>query len=126
MSHARIQSALLIVAAAILALPAALAVTRDKRYPTMPEVPTLAESALPGFNTGSWIGIVAPAGTSRNIVDKVARDVREIVTSVEVRDPLIAQGATPMGSTPQEFAALIDSDRKRYAQIIRERNITAE
>ena len=104
----------------------ALAVTSDKRYPTLPDVPTLAESGLAGFNTGSWIGIVAPAGTPRDVVEKVARDVREVVTSAEVRDQLIAQGATPVGSSPAEFAALIENDRKRYAQIIRERNITAE
>ena len=104
----------------------ALAVTSDKRYPTLPDVPTLAESGLRGFNTGSWIGIVAPAGTPRDIIDKVARDVREVVTSAEVRDQLIAQGATPVGSTPAEFATLIDNDRKRYTQIIKERNITAE
>jgi tripartite-type tricarboxylate transporter receptor subunit TctC len=104
----------------------ALAVTSDKRYPTMPDVPTLSEAGLPGFNTGSWIGLVAPAGTPREIVDKVARDVREVVTSPEVRDQFIAQGATSVGSTPAEFAALIDGDRKRYAKIIQERNITAE
>jgi len=104
----------------------ALAVTSDKRYPTLPDVPTLAESGLAGFNTGSWIGLVAPAGTPKDIIEKVARDVREIVTSAEVRDQLVAQGATPVGGTPSEFAALIDNDRKRYAQIIKERNITAE
>jgi tripartite-type tricarboxylate transporter receptor subunit TctC len=104
----------------------ALAVTSDRRYPTMPDVPTLAEAGLRGFNTGSWIGIVAPTGTPREIVEKVARDVREVVTSPEVRDQLVAQGATPVGGTPAEFAALIDNDRKRYAQIIRDRNITAE
>jgi tripartite-type tricarboxylate transporter receptor subunit TctC len=59
-------------------------------------------------------------------VDKIARDVREVVTAPEVRDQFIAQGATPIGGTPAQFAALIDADRKRYAQIIRERNITAE
>jgi tripartite-type tricarboxylate transporter receptor subunit TctC len=104
----------------------ALAVTSDKRYPTLPDVPTLSESGLRGFNTGSWIGLVAPAGTPREIVDKIARDVREVVTAPEVRDQFIAQGATPVGGTPAEFAALIDTDRKRYSQIIRERNITAE
>ena len=104
----------------------ALAVTSDKRYPTLPDVPTLSESGLRGFNTGSWIGLVAPAGTPRKIVDKIARDVREVVTAPDVRDQFMAQGATPVGGTPAEFAALIDADRKRYAQIIRERNITAE
>jgi tripartite-type tricarboxylate transporter receptor subunit TctC len=104
----------------------AIAVTSNKRWPTLPDVPTLAESGLADFNTGSWIGIVAPAGTPRDIIEKVARDVREVVTSPEVRDQFMAQGATPVGSTPAEFAALIDKDQKRYAQIIRERNIAAE
>jgi tripartite-type tricarboxylate transporter receptor subunit TctC len=104
----------------------AIAVTSDKRYPTLPDVPTLAESGLAGFNTGSWIGIVAPAGTPRDVIEKIAKDVREIVTSPDVRDQLIAQGATPVGASPAEFAALIESDRKRYAQIIRDRNISAD
>lgn len=104
----------------------ALAVTSDKRYPTLADVPTLSESGLRGFNTGSWIGLVAPAGTPRDVVEKIARDVHDIVNSAEVRDQFIVQGATPVGGTPAEFAALIESDRKRYAQIIRERNITAE
>jgi tripartite-type tricarboxylate transporter receptor subunit TctC len=104
----------------------AVGVTSDKRSPALPDVPTLAETGVPGFNTGSWIGILAPAGTPKDIVEKIARDVKEAVGSPEVRDPYIAQGATPVGSTPAEFTALIESDRKRYGQLIRERNITAE
>ena len=104
----------------------AVGVTSDKRSPALPDVPTLAETGVPGFNTGSWIGILAPAGTPKDIVEKIARDVKEAVNSPEVRDPYIAQGATPVGSTPAEFTALIESDRKRYGQLIRERNITAE
>jgi tripartite-type tricarboxylate transporter receptor subunit TctC len=104
----------------------AIGVTSDKRSPALPDVPTLAETGVPGFNTGSWIGILAPAGTPKDIIEKIARDVKEAVSSPEVRDPYIAQGATPAGSTPAEFAALIEADRKRYGQIIRERNIAAE
>jgi tripartite-type tricarboxylate transporter receptor subunit TctC len=104
----------------------AVGVTSEQRSPALPDVPTLAETGLPGFSTGSWIGILAPAGTPKDIVEKIARDVKEAVNSPEVRDPMIAQGATPVGSTPVEFAALIDSDRKRYGQIIRSRNISAE
>jgi tripartite-type tricarboxylate transporter receptor subunit TctC len=104
----------------------ALAVTSDKRSPALPGVPTLDETGLKGFNTGSWIGIVAPAGTPKEIVDKVAQDVREVMAIPDVRDQFLQQGATPAAGTPAEFARLIDEDRKRYAQIIRERNITAE
>ena len=104
----------------------ALAVTSDKRSPALPGVPTLDESGMKGFNTGSWIGLVAPAGTPKDIVDKVARDVREVMAMPDVREQFLQQGATPVGGTPAEFAKLIDDDRKRYAQIIRERNITAD
>jgi len=104
----------------------ALAVTSDKRSPALPDVPTLAESGFPGFNTASWIGILAPAGTPKEIVDKISRDVREVVAAADAREQLASQGATPAGTTPEEFAALIDRDRKRYAVIIRERSITAD
>jgi tripartite-type tricarboxylate transporter receptor subunit TctC len=104
----------------------ALAVTSNKRSPALPGVPTLDEGGLKGFNTGSWIGIVAPAGTPKDVVDKVARDVHDVLAQPEVRDTFLQQGATPVGGTPAEFAQLIEDDRKRYALIIRERNITAE
>jgi tripartite-type tricarboxylate transporter receptor subunit TctC len=104
----------------------ALAATSTTRSPALPDVPTLAESVLPDFNTGSWIGILAPAGTPAAIVEQVARDVHEVVTSPEVRDQLIAQGATPVGGTPAQFKALIDADRARYARIIKDKNISAD
>lgn len=102
----------------------ALAVTSDKRVPALADVPTLAEAALPGFNSISWIGLLAPAGTPREIVDKVSADVRELVAREDVREKLVQLGAVPAASTPAQFSALIDNDRKRYAQIIRERKIT--
>jgi len=104
----------------------ALGVTSEKRSPALPDVPTLSESGLPGFNTASWIGLLVPAGTPKDIVDKISRDVREALSIPEVREQFVGQGATPAGTTPDEFAALIDRDRKRYATIIRERSITAD
>jgi tripartite-type tricarboxylate transporter receptor subunit TctC len=102
----------------------ALAVTSDKRVSALPDVPTLAEAGLPGFNSISWIGLLAPAGTPREIVDKIAADTRELVARDEVKEKLVGLGAVPAGTTPQQFSTLIDNDRKRYAQIIRERKIT--
>jgi tripartite-type tricarboxylate transporter receptor subunit TctC len=104
----------------------ALAATSTKRSPALPDVPTLAETVMPEFNTGSWIGILAPAGTPAAIVEQVARDVHEAVNSPDVREQFVAQGATPVGGTPAEFKSLIDSDRVRYAKIIKEKNISAE
>jgi len=102
----------------------ALAVTSDKRVSALPDVPTLAESGLPGFNSISWIGLLAPAGTPKEIVDRIAADTRELVTRDDVKEKLVGLGAVPAGTTPAQFSTLIDNDRKRYAQIIRDRKIT--
>jgi tripartite-type tricarboxylate transporter receptor subunit TctC len=101
----------------------ALAVTSDKRVAALPAVPTLAESAVPGFNSISWIGLLAPAQTPRDVVEKISADVREAVANDEVREKLVQLGAVPTATTPDQFARLIDSDRKRYAEIIRARNV---
>ena len=104
----------------------ALAVTGSKRVPALPDVPTLAEATLPGFNSISWIGILAPAGTPKEIVDKVSSDVREVLASDEVKLKLIELAAVPAGTTPAQFVALIESDRKRYAQIIKDKKISVD
>jgi tripartite-type tricarboxylate transporter receptor subunit TctC len=104
----------------------ALAVTSDKRVSALSDVPTLAESGLAGFNSISWIGLLAPAGTPRELVEKISADVREVVGRNEVRARLVQLGAVPATDTPTQFANLIDDDRKRYARIIREQKITVE
>lgn len=101
----------------------ALAVTGDKRVPALPDVPTLAEAALPGFNSISWIGILAPAGTPKDIVDKISADVREVLAADETQRKLTDLGALPKGSTPVQFQQLIANDRKRYTQIILDKKI---
>lgn len=104
----------------------ALAVTGDKRVPAFPDVPTLAESAAPGFNAISWIGLLAPAGTPQDVVDRIAADVRAVLADESVKARFIGLGGVPRATTPQEFARLIADDRSRYAQIIRSRKITIE
>lgn len=101
----------------------ALAVTGDKRVPALPDVPTLAEAALPGFNSISWIGILAPAGTPKDTVDKISADVREVLAADETQRKLTDLGALPKGSTPAQFQQLIANDRKRYTQIILDKKI---
>jgi len=103
----------------------ALAVTSDKRVAALPDVPTLAESGLPGFNSISWIGILAPAATPRDVVDRIAADIRETVAREDVKERLVQLGAVPLTNSPAQFAAMIDKDRKRYGQIIKERKITS-
>ena len=104
----------------------ALAVTGSQRVPALPEVPTLAEAALPGFNSISWIGVLAPAGTPKEIVDKVSSDVREVLASDEVKLKLIELGAVPAGTAPAQFQALINSDRRRYEQVIKDKKISVD
>ena len=104
----------------------ALAVTSEQRVSALPEVPTLAEGKLPGFNSISWIGLVAPAGTPSTIVEKISADVREVIDIPEVKNRLIDLGGIPKATTPADFGRLIDNDRKRYAAIIKARGITAD
>jgi tripartite-type tricarboxylate transporter receptor subunit TctC len=104
----------------------ALAVTSNKRSPALPDVPTLAESGLPGYNSISWIGLLAPAGTPQPVIDKVAADVREVLAAPDVSQRLIDQGATPVGSSPAQFKSLIENDRQRYARIIQQKGIKPE
>lgn len=102
-----------------------LAVSSANRSPALPDMPTVAES-LPGFDTGSWIGMLAPAGTPPALVEKISADVREVLAQPDTRQTLILQGATPLGLTPAAFQARIDADRQRYGRIIRESGITIE
>ena len=104
----------------------ALAVTGDKRVPAFPDVPTLAEKTVPGFNAISWIGLLAPAGTPQDVQDKIAADVRAVLADEAVKARFVALGGVPRATTPAEFAKLIQDDRARYAQIIRARNITID
>jgi tripartite-type tricarboxylate transporter receptor subunit TctC len=104
----------------------ALAVTGDKRVPALPDVPALAESALPGFNAISWLGLLAPAGTPKDIVDKISADVRAVLADEAVKARFVSLGGVPRSTSPQEFGKLIADDRARYAQIIRARKITIE
>jgi len=104
----------------------ALAVTGAQRVPALPDVPTLAEAVLPGFNSISWIGVLAPAGTPKDIVEKVSADLREVLAADDVKHKLVELGALPAGNTPAQFAALIEADRKRYAQVIKDKKISVD
>jgi tripartite-type tricarboxylate transporter receptor subunit TctC len=104
----------------------ALAVTSDKRVSALPDVPTLAETAVPGFNSISWIGLFAPAGTPKEIVDKISADVREVIAAEDVKARLVNLGAVPLANTPTQFTQMIANDRKRYAKIIADRKITVD
>ena len=103
-----------------------LAVTHAKRSPALPDVPTLAEAGVKGAESGSWIALLAPAGTPSAVIQKISMDIKEAVGAADVREKLIAQGAMPQASTPAELQARIDADLSRYGRIIREKGLKAE
>ena len=92
----------------------ALAVTTKSRSALMPELPTIAEAGLPGFETVAWFGVLAPAGTPPEIVNKLSAEIGKIARSPEIREKLVAMGAEPVGGTPEEFKAVIDRDIAKW------------
>ncbi len=103
-----------------------LGVTTAIRSPVLPNVPTIAESGLPGFDTGVWWGLLGPGGLAPDIKTKLAKDCIEAVNTPTVKARLLALGATPIGSSPEEFAALIRSDYEKWGPIIKAAGIRGE
>lgn len=97
----------------------ALAVTSPRRDPSLPNLPTLAESGLPGYEVGSWYGLLAPAGTPTARVDKISKVIAAIVRRPDIKQKLIDQGATPVGGTPAEFSAHIASELKKWSTVVK-------
>jgi tripartite-type tricarboxylate transporter receptor subunit TctC len=104
----------------------ALAVTSLKRSPAAPELPTLDEAGLPGFEANTWHGVVLPAGVQREIIAKLNREIVAILHLPDVVERLEGQGAEPLGSTPEEFAAYIRSETAKWAKVVRESGAKAE
>jgi tripartite-type tricarboxylate transporter receptor subunit TctC len=103
-----------------------LAVTGGKRLPSMPSLPTIAESGLPGYEASSWYGVLAPAGTPLEIVARLNAELVKALAQPEVRGSLLAEGAEPIGGTPEQFAAHISSEKERLGKLIRDAKIRLE
>jgi len=104
----------------------ALAVTSRKRSALLADVPTLAESGLPDYQAGSWYGIEAPAGTPREIIDRLNAAIVKALREPEVAKRLAAEGAEVIGSTPEEFGAHIKAELARVGKVVRAAGIRAE
>jgi tripartite-type tricarboxylate transporter receptor subunit TctC len=104
----------------------ALAVTSKVRSPELPEVPTVDEAGVPGYEMNPWYGLLAPAGTPRAIVARLNSEVSRIVRSPDMREKLSAQGAEPGGGTPEDYAAVIRADTVLWTRVIKETGIKAE
>ena len=96
----------------------ALGVTTQKRSSLLPDVPTIAEAGIPGFDYPIWYGVWVPAGTPARVVDKLAQDIARALTSPDVRDRLAKHGADPMSMTQPEFARFVQSESESAARIM--------
>jgi tripartite-type tricarboxylate transporter receptor subunit TctC len=97
----------------------ALAVTTLRRSPFLPDVPTISEAGLRGFDIGTWFGIFAPAGTPRDVVSRLNGELVRILKTPATKERLATMGAEPMPDTPEAFAAFVKSEMNKYAQIVR-------
>src|SRR5260221_12452010 len=98
----------------------ALAVTTLQRIPALADIPTIAESGVPGYQAGSWYGIVVPAGTPRAIIDRLSRETASAVRSAEMAQRLNAEAVLGVGSSPEQFAAHIKDELARIGKVIRQ------
>jgi tripartite-type tricarboxylate transporter receptor subunit TctC len=94
-----------------------IAVTGDKRMAVLPNVPTMKEAGLPDFQYDAWFGIVAPAGTPKSVIDKVAKEIAEIIKLPDVKTRFEPQGVELISGTPEAFEKTIRSDTERYGKL---------
>jgi tripartite-type tricarboxylate transporter receptor subunit TctC len=104
----------------------ALAIGSAQRLASLPNVPTIAESGVPGYEAYSWIGIVAPANTPRDIVVRLNREIVEILKEKEAGEELLKQGAIPVGDSPEQFASYMKDEIAKWGAVVKSANIKAD
>jgi tripartite-type tricarboxylate transporter receptor subunit TctC len=104
----------------------ALGVTSSKRVSSLREVPTVAEAGVPGYEVVGWYGIAAPANTPRDVINKLYSEIANILQSPETREKLAADGAEPVGSTPEQFTAFIQSEIDKWSRVVKSSGIHVE
>jgi tripartite-type tricarboxylate transporter receptor subunit TctC len=104
----------------------ALVVTAKDRIPAAAEVPTMAEQGVPDFIAGTWAGIIAPAGTPKEIVNRIAAETKKALADPAMKDKLAEQGIVAVGNTPDEFRAFVAEEVARWAKVIQDAGIKAE
>ncbi len=101
----------------------ARAVSPARRVAAVPDLPTIAEAGVPGYDSGAWFGLLAPAGTPKAIVDKLSAETARILKLPDVSKRISEQGAEPVGGTPEQFTALIRSEITKWAKVIKDANV---
>jgi len=104
----------------------AIAINSAKRVPQLPDVPTIAEAAVPDYKYESWFGVLAPAGTPKPILDKVSQDIATVLQMPDVNERLQKQGSIPTWNTPAQFDAINKGDVERYSKILKDAGITPQ
>ncbi len=104
----------------------ALGVTSPRRSPLLPDVPTIAQAGVPGYEVEGWFGLFAPAAVPKPILQRLNAEVVHILKDAKVKELLLAQGAEPVGNSPEEFAAFVKKEHDRWAKIIQDTGITLQ
>jgi tripartite-type tricarboxylate transporter receptor subunit TctC len=104
----------------------AIAVTGAKRAPVAPEIPTVAESGVPGYEVTAWFGVAAPAKTPRAIVDKLNAEMVRALNTQDLRERLLSQGADPIGNTPEQYTAFMQNEIVKWGKVIAAAGIRGE
>jgi tripartite-type tricarboxylate transporter receptor subunit TctC len=103
----------------------ALATTGEKRSPLMPDVPTVSEAGVPGYEATIWLGVMAPKGTPPEIVKMLNTEINKVIDLPEVRETWAKQGAIPMHMTAEEFGAYLNKDIEKWAKVVKISGATA-
>jgi tripartite-type tricarboxylate transporter receptor subunit TctC len=101
----------------------AIAINSARRAPQLPDVPTIAEAAVPGYTYESWFGVLAPAGTPRDILTKVSQDIATVLRTPDMIEKLTTFGSIPAPNSPAEFDAIIKSDTERYGKVLKDAGV---
>ena len=100
--------------------------TNPERSKLLPDVPTIAESGLPGFSAAIRYGLVAPAGTPRAIIDRLSKELQAALAADDLRARLASEGAVPLPGTPEDYAAEIDREETKWGALVRQLNLKIE
>jgi len=104
----------------------ALAISSPQRSPLVPDVPTVAESGLPGFESVTWFGLLAPANAPRAVVERINAEVNKALQTQEVKDRFVMLGFERAGGSPADFAAVILKDATKWSKVIKDANVRPE
>lgn len=103
-----------------------IVVASAQRWPTLPDVPTIAESGVPGFEVNGWFGVLAPAKTPRPIVDRLQREIAAVLAMPDIRERYLQAGFVPVGNSPDAFAAQVKADAERWTALVKDAKIRME